>query len=87
MWRKIILIMFIATWLSPGHALLRWDGPGCVYRNGTLIRCGTGPVDLGGPLTDGALRPAAGDVYTLIWPGGAHEETTLRSVVYMPAFL
>lgn len=92
MWHKFIIILFIsATWLSPGRALLRWDGPGCVYRNQVLIACDARNVShlmaLGGPLTDGALRPAAGDVYTLVRPDGQQETTPLRSVVYMPAFL
>ena len=84
----IVLAMISALWLGPGRAIISWDGPGCVYRNTVLLLCDNRDVAhllyLGGPLTDGAYRPAAGDVYTLIKPRGGREQAWLVSRLYFP---
>lgn len=78
-----------ARWDGPGRAVLTWSGPGCVYRNSTLIGCyprdASYTLELGGASTDGAFRPAGGDVY-LLWgfDGALIEQAELRSVVLLP---
>lgn len=84
------IALLSALWLGPNRARITWTGPGCLYRNQTLVVCDARQVthitDLGGPWTDAALRPASGDVYTLVRPDGQKETTPLRSVVYFPTF-
>ena len=77
-----------ARWDGPGRATLTWSGPGCVYRNQTLLACYPREVgyvlELGGagPI-DAAYRPGAGDVYRLVRFDGTVELAPLRSVTYL----
>jgi hypothetical protein len=74
-----------ATWIGVGRARVA-HGPGCLYRNATLYRCydAAGVAIIGGPQTDGAFRCAAGDVFSLVAPGGAVTRAALRGVVRLP---
>jgi hypothetical protein len=80
-----------AVWQTPTVARITWFGPGCLYRNNTLIACypreASYTLELGatGSL-DGAYRPAAGDVFTLARPGGEVDTAPLRSLSYLPAW-
>lgn len=77
-----------ARWTSAISAVISWrqEERGCLYRNSTFVGCwdaaGAYRVTLGGPLTDGALRPAAGDVYELRTQGMAWC-AQLRGVVWL----
>lgn len=78
-----------AYWRTPSSAVISWRQTerACLYRNSTFVGCWDAPgeyrMTLGGPLTDGAYRPAAHDVYTLIY-GGQAWRAELRGVVYVP---
>lgn len=84
------IALLSALWLGPNRARITWTGPGCLYRNNTLIYCDARSVthitDLGGPWTDAALRPEAGDVYAVVWPDRPTEKAQLVSRAYFPAF-
>jgi len=83
-----------ATWAGSTRAVIAWQQqPGvavtCLSRNTTLIRCWTNApagkyvVELGGPLTDGNLRPQPHDVFRLFLDGHT-ASATLRSVTLLP---
>jgi hypothetical protein len=77
-----------ATWDGPHRARIT-HGPGCLWKGNTFIQCyeKEGVLTLGdkGPL-DHAYRPAAGDIFRLVRPGGAVEVAHLRGVLYFPVF-
>lgn len=86
----ILLALQIALsvrWDGPGRATVSWSGPGCLYRNQTLIACfprdASYVIELGGPSTDAAYRPASGDVYRLVRDGQEVARAGIRSVVYL----
>lgn len=78
-----------ARWASSISAVVSWRQTerACLYRNTTFVDCYDAPgdyrVELGGPLTDGTLRPAAGDVYSL-WQDGEITNTRLMGRVFVP---
>lgn len=75
-----------ATWDGSTRARVT-HGPGCLYRNATLIRCydRAGVAIIGGKNTDGAFRVAANDVFTLAGADGAQERARLIGRVYLGA--
>lgn len=77
-----------ARWDGPGRATITWEGAGCLYRNQTLLACypreASYVIEIGGPDTDGAYRPQAGDVYRLLRGGVLVEQARLRSELRLP---
>ena len=80
-----ILALLVALWIRPGVVSVT-HGPGCLYKNSTFIACyaTSGVLTLGdkGGL-DGAYRPMAHDVFTLV-NGAAVERAPLRGRVVLP---
>jgi hypothetical protein len=80
-----------ARWDGNGAAILTWhqQSRACLWAGATFVGCYTGGgvkrVSLGGPQTDGRVRPGARTVYKLVVDGTTYD-VPLRSVTYLPVF-
>jgi hypothetical protein len=87
-------VYFTAQWDSAISATIQWQqsSRACLYKETALhergfIGCygkvGTITIVLGGPQTDGAYRPMAGDVYILVMGGRQYRAPLIGRPVYL----
>ncbi len=89
---KALMILALAVqWLSPTVAEIQWSGPGCLYKNSTLIACypregAAYTIELGSyPGLDAAYRPQPNDVFVLVRADGTQECSVLGArPLYLP---
>lgn len=80
---------FTAYWRTSISAVISWQSTerACLYRNSIFINCYDKPGEyhilLGGPLTDGMLRPTAHDVYRLLINGQTYS-APLQARILLP---